>query len=289
MVGRGRATRTLPHLLWSSGSSLGSRPGRFVSHRRWGAGPADLDDLFGPLLRSPTGRDGLVRAEDFDAATRPRSKLGPLADDTPAVRKHPVANRLGRRRVGMEDPHRQGQRDSAPQNLGVDAHLRRQDRAGSLTLDTPIPANGNPGVDDLQPSVLAEITDLRKLDDPADPPHAMFAVSVKLDPLPDRGRCHAAGRTLRRSHCIRRRGHCRIVSDPMLAPDLGADYIRFARPCDAVSSTTGSRWFARLLGFPSPIFFGPTARRCPPPYRIDLPSDPPPAEFSDRDVVRLRM
>jgi hypothetical protein len=140
----------------------------------------------------------------------------------------------------MEHPDGQRQGDGRPQDLGVDAHLGRQHRAGGLTLDAPVPPDGNPGVDDLQPRVFAEITGLRWLDDSPDPSHAMFAVGVKLQRLPDRGCSHSAGRTLFRSHCIRRRRHLRVVSDPMLAPEVGADYIRFARLCDAVSSTTGS-------------------------------------------------
>jgi len=52
------------------------------------------------------------------------------------------------------------------------------------------------------------------------------------------------------------RGLPSVLTDPVLAPDLRTNYICLARLCDAVSSTTGSRWFARLLGFPSPVCWG---------------------------------
>lgn len=153
----------------------------------------------------------------------------------------------------MEHPYGQGKGDGGAQNFGVDANLGREHRAGRLTLDTPIPPDGNPGVDDLESAVLAKITGLRRLDDSTDPPHAMFAVGVQLDGPTDWCGCHSASWTPLRSDLVGRRRHCRVVPDPMLAPDLGSDYVCLARLCDAVSSTTGSRLVWTLWGFPSPV------------------------------------
>jgi len=188
----------------------------------------------------------------------------------------------------MERPDRQRQGDGGPQNLGVDADLGRKHRTGRLTVDAPVAPDSNLGVDDLQLAVLEHVAGLRHLNDATNPPHAMFAVGVQLHGATDRVRCHSAGRTLLRPDVVRRRRNRRVVSDPILAPDLGADYIWLARFCDAVSSTTGSSWFGRLGASRHP-FFGPTTRRCSPPCLDGLPSHTPPAEFSDRDVPRLQI